>query len=296
MYSVLRLPENESYFDESFRDYIDKYITLWRNAHIEAPLPHKLYTDSDQHDFEYETGRMINFIDKDFRKYPAKERQQSAWRERMIKSLRKFAITSFQFPEKHCDIIFSREYLASTIEFIHQGREFDQHMQPEELAQALRNVWVMNCLQLFMGRRPSLTPSIFAYSMLYPYTDNHLDNPDLSIETKELACRRLGLRLSGQPLDPCNPHEAAVFHLISMIEGDFPRALFPEVYSSLLAIHSGQVQSLKQQHQTDLLDEQQLLRISVTKGGSSDVFRELPMEFAVEAQNLLNVSLEGAVG
>jgi Fe-S cluster assembly protein SufB len=26
------------------------------------------------------------------------------------------------------------------------------------------------------------------------------------------------------------------------------------------------------------------------------VFKELPMEFAVEAQNLLNVSLEGAVG
>jgi Fe-S cluster assembly protein SufB len=26
------------------------------------------------------------------------------------------------------------------------------------------------------------------------------------------------------------------------------------------------------------------------------VFRELPMEFAVEAQNLLAVSLEGAVG
>ncbi|MDB6084279.1 MAG: hypothetical protein JWN43_2160, partial [Gammaproteobacteria bacterium] len=26
------------------------------------------------------------------------------------------------------------------------------------------------------------------------------------------------------------------------------------------------------------------------------VFKELPMEFAVEAQNLLSVSLEGAVG
>jgi Fe-S cluster assembly protein SufB len=31
-------------------------------------------------------------------------------------------------------------------------------------------------------------------------------------------------------------------------------------------------------------------------GFCKDVFRELPMEFAVEAQNLLGVSLEGSVG
>jgi Fe-S cluster assembly protein SufB len=34
----------------------------------------------------------------------------------------------------------------------------------------------------------------------------------------------------------------------------------------------------------------------IVSGFCKSVFRELPMEFAVEAQNLLNVSLEGAVG
>jgi Fe-S cluster assembly protein SufB len=34
----------------------------------------------------------------------------------------------------------------------------------------------------------------------------------------------------------------------------------------------------------------------IVNGFCKQVFRELPMEFAVEAQNLLNVSLEGAVG
>ena len=34
----------------------------------------------------------------------------------------------------------------------------------------------------------------------------------------------------------------------------------------------------------------------IVNGFCKDVFRELPMEFAVEAQALLNVSLEGAVG
>ena len=34
----------------------------------------------------------------------------------------------------------------------------------------------------------------------------------------------------------------------------------------------------------------------IVNGFCKDVFKKLPMEFAVEAQNLLNVSLEGAVG
>jgi Fe-S cluster assembly protein SufB len=34
----------------------------------------------------------------------------------------------------------------------------------------------------------------------------------------------------------------------------------------------------------------------IVNGFCREVFKELPMEFAVEAQNLLNVSLEGAVG
>jgi Fe-S cluster assembly protein SufB len=34
----------------------------------------------------------------------------------------------------------------------------------------------------------------------------------------------------------------------------------------------------------------------IVNGFSKEVFRELPMEFAVEAQKLLSVSLEGSVG
>jgi Fe-S cluster assembly protein SufB len=34
----------------------------------------------------------------------------------------------------------------------------------------------------------------------------------------------------------------------------------------------------------------------IVNGFCREVFRELPMEFAVEAQNLLGISLEGSVG
>ncbi len=43
------------------------------------------------------------------------------------------------------------------------------------------------------------------------------------------------------------------------------------------------------------LDEEDAVNM-IVNGFCKEVFQELPMEFAVEAGNLLKVSLEGAVG
>ena len=132
-------------------------------------------------------------------------------------------------------------------EFARQVRAFDQEISDDDIYQAARNVMTMNFMQLLLDIPVSLTPSIFAYSMLYPYTDNLLDDPDLSTDAKESASSRLGLRLSAEILEPCNPVEAAVFRLIEKIESEYPRIDFPEIYASLLAIHAGQAKSLRQQ-------------------------------------------------
>ena len=43
------------------------------------------------------------------------------------------------------------------------------------------------------------------------------------------------------------------------------------------------------------LDEEQAVAL-IVNGFAKDVMRQLPMEFAVEAQKLLAISLEGSVG
>jgi hypothetical protein len=269
VYPSVELAKHESSFEEDLQRSIEKYIGLWKSASSGAPILASTYTAGEQRIHEQETCLLLDSMEKDLRNYPVRELQQSAWRERMFTKLRLFARTSFQFPESHCAIIFSNAYLASTKAFVHQGRQFNPKMETEALAQALRNVWVMNCLQLFLGMQPSLTPSVFAYSMLYPYTDNYLDRPNLTIKAKEAACERLRLRLSGERLIPDDVYEAAVFRLVEMIEDEYPRDFFPEVHLSLLAIHEGQIGSIKQQRKSAVLDEEQLMRISVMKGGSS---------------------------
>lgn len=271
MYGHMPKPAESSRcnFDADLQAFNNKYARWWYESEKTSPVLQTItYTPSAQRENESKAGQLIQAIDGEFRNYPGEKRLQSAWQERVFASLREFG-KSFGFFDSHFDIIFSPAYIKATKAFVHEARKFDPKMKTGPLAQALRNVWVMNCLQLFLGLQPSLTPSIFAYSLLYPYTDNHLDLPGLSVSSKRMECRRLGLRLSGVNIPPFDAREAAVFRLIGMIEGEFPRELFPEVYSSLIAIHAGQVRSLSQQQQADNLNECQMLEISIFKGGSS---------------------------
>jgi hypothetical protein len=136
------------------------------------------------------------------------------------------------------------------------------------LWQALRNVWIGNTLQLLLDRPVAVKPGLFAYSMLYPLTDNLLDDPGLDAGSKREFNERFGRRLAGLPVKPVGAREEAVFRLVARIEGEFPRPRFADVYASLLAIHRGQGRSLLQQEEPQIPDAR-ILGISFEKGGSS---------------------------
>ena len=57
-------------------------------------------------------------------------------------------------------------------------------MEVYDIFQAIRNVWIMNSIQILYNMEVKLTPSIFAYSMLYPYSDNYLDDANISVGEK----------------------------------------------------------------------------------------------------------------
>ncbi len=256
-------------FTSDLQAYVMKYAEAWQTCGTRIPESALTFTPAAQQSNGRLADLLIDSMERDLQRYPGCHRDQPAWRRRMLSTLRRIAAESLRFADGHLDIIFSPEYFKVTREFARQARAFDPKIADAALGQALRNVWVMNFLQLVLGRKPSLSPSIFAYSMLYPYTDNYIDQPGVPRHVKEAACARLGRRLEGWSEAPVDAREVAVFHLIGMIERGYARDLFPGVYSSLLAIHAGQVQSLRQQHQRLDLGDHALLRISVEKGGSS---------------------------
>ena len=85
----------------------------------------------------------------------------------------------------------------------------------EQLGQALRNVWIGNSLQMLLDRPVTMGPGLFAYSMLYPVTDNWLDDPDITPDLKRAFNERLGKRLAGFHVHAIDEREAAIDHLVT---------------------------------------------------------------------------------
>jgi hypothetical protein len=124
----------------------------------------------------------------------------------------------------------------------------------------------MFCLQRLLGVPVDVTPAVLAYSLLYPYTDNFLDDTSVGRASKAAFVARFGERLAGHRLAPAHRLEAQVFRLVELIEGQYPRARHPHVFDALLAIHAAQVRSVT------LLSSStpgEVIEIAVEKGGTS---------------------------
>lgn len=69
--------------------------------------------------------------------------------------------------------------------------------------------------------------------VLYPYTDNLIDDPQISNVEKMIFSSRFRERLSGEKIEASNRTENAVFRLVEMIENQYSRNDFPELFASL---------------------------------------------------------------
>jgi len=189
----------------------------------------------------------------------------------------KSIVTDFMLEADKRKLVFDRSflnffmeqgYLEVAQEFITRARKEDSELKSEEIFQAMRNVWIMNSLQIFWGLPLEMTPSVYAYSMLYPYTDNFLDNPEVNSEEKIKFNQRLSKVLNGEFLTPTNFIEEKVFSLVGQIESQYIRDEFPEVFDSLRLIQEAQTESTKQD-KDELLAYDKILPISFFKGGTS---------------------------
>lgn len=186
----------------------------------------------------------------------------------IISHLIKFDKGKYFFDKPFLQFFIHKGYLDIAEEFINRARKEDNCLTAEEIFQAIRNVWIMNSLQIIWNIPLELTPSIYAYSMLYPYTDNLLDNPSIDLQIKKNFNNKLTKRLKGIKQTPSNNHEKRVFELIEYIESQYNREEFPQVYESILLIQEAQIESLKQDEDI-IMSDKDILFTSFFKGGSS---------------------------
>jgi hypothetical protein len=213
------------------------------------------------------TGRLIDDVAGRVDEYPEPASERREWRESIRARLQDFGEAHFHWPSGYRRLLFGDAFYEASVDFARRARRFDPALSLDDLWQALRNVWIGNSLQMLLARQVRLTPGLFAYSMLYPVTDNLLDSPDVPAADKRLFNHRLGRRLVGDRLEAGRQAEGHAFALVRQIEETFPRHRYPDVWESVLAIHRGQIGSLRQHGAT--LSRAELIEISFAKGGAS---------------------------
>lgn len=200
---------------------------------------------------------------------PENEKEEEALKNKLFSQIKLMESELSNYEDSLIDFFIENGYPKVTEDFIDRVKKFDPEMDVYDIFQAIRNVWIMNSIQILYDMEVKLTPSIFAYSMLYPYSDNYLDDSNISTGDKIEFNERFRKWLLGDKVDPINSMEQHIYDLVKMIEGEFDRKEYPEVFHSLLGIHSGQVKSLLQQKEKTMPFEKDIIGITFEKGGAS---------------------------
>lgn len=247
-----------------------KHIKLWENTPDTFPMQLEQFNFLQQREKDAQMGTFADEVIFLVKGFSGNSNEDSVrWGTALKKLIYGCGTDIIGLDSSSMKLLLEEGFCEVTSDFITKAREFDTGIKLDDIFQALRNVWIMNCIQKLMDCKVETTPSIFAYSMLYPYTDNYLDSAAVSAEKKRHVNHRFERRLAGEKLKAETSYENKLFRLIDMIEGQFPRDQYPMVYISLLGIHAAQNKSLLQQTRNSPGSRLNILDISVEKGGTS---------------------------
>jgi hypothetical protein len=251
------------------QDLVRHYAALWHASDTALPWLGSPYTNGAQRANERHLDHFLAAVSVELTCAPQAEPEQQTMWARIGLAFRDLARLALAADERALDTLLGSGFLEATTAFAQMARRFDPAITNDAIYQAARNVWTANFLQLLLGMPVHVTPAIFAYSMLYPYSDNYLDDPTISNATKLDFNERFRRRLAGAPIAPRDRREQIISDLVRLIEGQFDRAHYPQVFESLLAIHRGQSKSLQQLRRNPAPQQIDVLGISFEKGGTS---------------------------
>ena len=207
-------------------------------------------------------------LHKKFQQRPKEEERREQWEQELEQDLWDFLrkekilfITEWMSEEKL--EAFKREARR----FVEQVRGFDQTLNKAQIWQALRNYFIYAILVDMQGEEQNAGEPILAYSLLYPYTDNYIDDERVSSREKERYNRMIALKLKGGNVLPQNPLEEKTCCLLDMIGKAYKETKRKKVESILLQLLEAQNCSIRQQ-KTEIT-EAEILDISIWKGSSS---------------------------
>lgn len=256
-------------FNQMVSAHKQEFLEIWRESPKMRPVFDRRFSYFKHRVLERKLNAYINKLTAMIDNVPENSKLLSSWKSSFFEMAKSCCREVFGFTDDMLDLIFSDGYISSTQLFVKQAKAFNKDIQINDIFQAIRNVWIMNSIQILLSMDIESSPSIFAYSMLYPYTDNFIDSTVPSNKDKQEFNIRFRNRLLGDMVTPSTSLEKDIYRLISMIEEQYDRSTYPNVYCSLLGILDSQVSSLVLQDIKKCSSLSEIEDISFQKGSTS---------------------------
>lgn len=250
-------------------DLLEQAIALWRECPQGLPDFHHTYTAAEQQARERELDRFLETIQSELRNLPRSRSEREVVQGRISGAFVRLAQSALDLTPSHLDLLLAGGFSGIGTELGRRARRLAFPATVADIIQASRNAWTACGLQMLLGVEMRLTPSIFAYSMLYPATDNYMDDPAVSREAKLGFSARFGERLAGHVVPPANDREINIWRLVALIEEEHSRQARPQVFESLLMIHHAQQESLRLMRRRATNEPVDIPALCFRKGGAS---------------------------
>jgi hypothetical protein len=243
-----------------------KFLSRWADTPGTLPPGDMQFSPEDQRQNELDMDRDAASLPASVPEYEAMSGgERAGFRDRI-----RATVAGLPFlPPGVLDDRFVDATEEATWRFVKRAREFDAGMTEGDLHQALRNLWVFHCVQLLVGVPVRGTDSSFAYSLLYPYTDNRLDSSEQSMSEQAAMVHWLSSWFRGEEIPCADSLTAKVARLLLMIENECPRTKYPELFESMGAIHRAQWKGVVLRRKGWSAQAAELLSATMEKGGTS---------------------------
>jgi hypothetical protein len=243
-------------------------IEVWNLGAGRSALGGLQYSVQEQQQREKAYDDALRAVERELKRTPRNKTERLQTQARITAAFARFSATALGLEPDAIDLL-TQDFLPVGTKLARWARQFDPSLSMPDIVQACRNAWTACGLQPLLGEAVGITPSILGYSLLYPYSDNYLDQVDITREAKIRFSQRFRGRLQGDEAFAEDDREAAIWTLVGLIEEQYPRVDFPEVFDCLLAIHRAQEQSIAQLEGCEHFDDAQILAMSCAKGGTS---------------------------
>ena len=162
-------PSHAEQFYTAVRQLTEKYVAMWRDLPDVEPEFSRRFTPWQQRENERQLEMQLKRSPISFGTDGDMQDPESF---RISFDVIKTVVGSSLLSHDRLNADYFNESEKVTRQFMVDAKLFDPSLSQSDVHQALRNLWVFNSIQMIVGKKMELTPSSFAYSLLYPYTDN----------------------------------------------------------------------------------------------------------------------------